>query len=40
MKRDDEFKIAKKDDRREGLLWLLIIGLVVGVLIAMQMFHF
>jgi hypothetical protein len=38
MKHDDEFKIAKKLDDKEGLVWILIIGSLVGVLLAMQMF--
>jgi hypothetical protein len=39
MQRDDEFKFAKKHDAHEGLVWVLIIGLLVGVLLAMQAFH-
>ena len=39
MKRNDEFQIAKKHDAQEGLVWVLIIGLLVGVLLAMQTFH-
>lgn len=38
MKRDDEFKIAKNHDDQEGLVWVLIIGLLAGVLLAIQMF--
>jgi hypothetical protein len=39
MKAHDEFKIAKKHDAGEGLSWLLIIGLLIGVLLAIQAFH-
>ena len=38
MKSDDEFKIATKHDDQEGLVWVLIIGLLAGVLLAIQMF--
>jgi hypothetical protein len=36
MKRDDEFEKAEKHHAREGHGWFLIIGALIGVLLAIQ----
>ena len=36
MKREDSIEIANKQGAREGQIWCLIIGVLIGVLLAIQ----